>query len=160
MLAPRIRVSDMGHTLFSYSRNMKSRKCHQFINSVRSHGPTRLLCSWNAPGNSIGVGGHSPLQGIFLSSLFGKALLAMGLPHLRVGSLVRTHHYLSCASQCVSFVFYCGGADLPLLRVWWEWVDFSICISQLCPIIEITSDQESHLESQSLRITILSGGTH
>ena len=29
--------------------------------------PTRLLCPWNSPGKSTGVGNHSLLQGIFLN---------------------------------------------------------------------------------------------
>ena len=31
------------------------------------HSPTRLLCPWDFPGKNTGVGGHSLLQGIFLS---------------------------------------------------------------------------------------------
>ena len=36
--------------------------------SLRPHGlrPTRLLCPWDSPGENIGVGCHSLLQGIFL----------------------------------------------------------------------------------------------
>ena len=36
-------------------------------NSLRPHGlqPTRLLCSWDFPGKSTGVGCHFLLQGIF-----------------------------------------------------------------------------------------------
>ena len=38
-------------------------------NSLCSHGmePARLLCPWNSPGKSSGVGCHSLLQGIFLT---------------------------------------------------------------------------------------------
>ena len=31
------------------------------------HSPTRLLCPWDFPGKNTGVGGHSLLQGIFLT---------------------------------------------------------------------------------------------
>ena len=39
------------------------------FDSLRPHGlqPTRLLCPWDSPGKSTGVGCHSLLQGIFLT---------------------------------------------------------------------------------------------
>ena len=41
---------------------------HSFVsNSLQPHGlwPSRLLCLWNSPGKSTGVGSHSLFQGIF-----------------------------------------------------------------------------------------------
>ena len=42
------------------------------------HGPTRLLCPWDSPGKSIGVGCHFLLQGIFPVQGWN-----LGLPHCR-----------------------------------------------------------------------------
>ena len=55
--------------------------------SFQPHGlqPTRLLCSWNSPSKSTGVGSHSLFQGIFLTQ--GSNL---GLLHCR-----QTLYYLS-----------------------------------------------------------------
>ena len=36
-------------------------------NSLRPHGPTRLLCQWDFPGKNTGVGCHFLLQGIILT---------------------------------------------------------------------------------------------
>ena len=49
-------------------------------NSLRPHGlqPTRLLCPWDFPGTSTGVGCHFLLQGIFLTQESNP-----GLPHCR-----------------------------------------------------------------------------
>ena len=48
--------------------------------SLQPHGlqPARILCPWNSPGESTGVGCHSLLQGIFPTQ--GSNL---GLPHCR-----------------------------------------------------------------------------
>ena len=45
--------------------------------SSRPHGlqPTRLLCPWDFPGKSIGVGCHFLLQGIFLTQGLNPGLL-------------------------------------------------------------------------------------
>ena len=45
--------------------------------SVQLHGlsPTRLLCPWDSPGKSTGVGCHSLLQGIFLTQGLNLDLL-------------------------------------------------------------------------------------
>ena len=45
--------------------------------SFRHHGlqPTRLLCLWNSPGKTTGVGGHFLLQGIFLTQGLNPCLL-------------------------------------------------------------------------------------
>ena len=45
--------------------------------SLRPHGlqPTRLLCPWDFPGNSTGVGCHFLLQGIFLTQGSNPGLL-------------------------------------------------------------------------------------
>ena len=111
-------------TLCSLLKEHEKWKCPQLYPTLWDPmEPTRLLCSWNAPGNSTGVGSYSPLQGIFLSSLFWEGPLGCRLPHLRWGPGEDVSLPL-LASQCVSFVFYCGGADLPLLRVWWEWSGF------------------------------------
>ena len=37
--------------------------------------PARLLCPWDSPGKSTGVGCHSPLQGIFLTQRLNSGLL-------------------------------------------------------------------------------------
>ena len=45
--------------------------------SLQPHGlePTRLLCPWDFPGKSTGVGGHLLLQGIFLTRGSNPGLL-------------------------------------------------------------------------------------
>ena len=46
-------------------------------NSLQPHGlqPTRLLCPWDSPGNSTGVGCHALLQGIFPTQGSNPSLL-------------------------------------------------------------------------------------
>ena len=46
--------------------------------SLRPNEPTRLLCPWNFPGKSTGVGCRFLLQGIFLTQGSNP-----GLPHSR-----------------------------------------------------------------------------
>ena len=61
--------------------------CSGMSNSWRLHGlqPARLLCSWDFPGNSAGVGCHFLLQGILLTQGLNLSLLHYGqiLYHLR-----------------------------------------------------------------------------
>ena len=59
--------------------------------SGRPHGlqPTRLLCPWDSPGKSTGVGCHALLQGIFPTQGWNQQLLS--LPHSQAGSLPLTH---------------------------------------------------------------------
>ena len=54
--------------------------CSVVSNSLWPHGlqPTRLLCPWNSPGKSTGVGCHFLLQGIFPTQRSNP-----GLPHCR-----------------------------------------------------------------------------
>ena len=54
--------------------------CSVVSDSLRPHGlqPTRLLCPWDFPGTSTGVGCHVLLQGIFLTQESN-----LGLPHCR-----------------------------------------------------------------------------
>ena len=47
--------------------------------------PTKLLCSWDSPGKTIGVGCHSLLQGSFPTQESNLSLLH--LLHCQVGSL-------------------------------------------------------------------------
>ena len=42
---------------------------------IDSHGPVRLFCPWNSPGNNTGVGCHSLLQGIFPTQGLNPGLL-------------------------------------------------------------------------------------
>lgn len=117
------------------------------------------LCEipWSLPGYSV----HGMLQATVLGWVaillsrgsswvpyFGKALLAVGC-HTWGGVLVRTHHYLSSHLSVSHLSFIVEVLIFHSSGFGGSGVDFSICISQLCPIIEITSDQESHLESQS-----------
>ena len=46
-------------------------------NSLGLHGlqPARLLCPWNSPGRSTGVGSYSLLQWIFLTQISDQGLL-------------------------------------------------------------------------------------
>ena len=62
-----------GHWKWKWSHSVMS-------DSLRLHGlyPTRLLCPWDYPGNSTGVGSHSLLQSIFLTQG-----LNLGLQHCR-----------------------------------------------------------------------------
>ena len=54
--------------------------CSVMSNSLWSHElqPARLLCPWDSPGKSTGVGSHCLLQGIFLNQGWSP-----GLPHRR-----------------------------------------------------------------------------
>ena len=56
-----------------YRENRESVTCSVVCDSLWLHGlqPTRLLCPWNSPGKNTGVGSHSLLQGIFLTSNLG-----------------------------------------------------------------------------------------
>ena len=49
------------------SVHMHSCECSVVSDSLPAHGlwPTRLLCPWNFPGSSTGVGTYFPLQGIY-----------------------------------------------------------------------------------------------
>ena len=55
--------------------------------SLWPHGllPARLLCPWDAPGKSTGVGSHSLLQGIFLTQ--GSNLGLLRLLHCQMDPL-------------------------------------------------------------------------
>ena len=67
--------------LYSCLWKWKWKWSHSVVaNSLWPHGlqPTRLLCPWNFPGKSTGVGCHFLLQGIFPTQ--GSNL---GLPHCR-----------------------------------------------------------------------------
>ena len=62
------------------------------VQLLATHGlePTRLLCPWDSPGKSTGVGCHSLLQGLFLTQGSNPGLLHCGhiLYHLSyLGSL-------------------------------------------------------------------------
>ena len=54
--------------------------CSVVSKSLQPHGlqPTRLLCPWDSPGKSTGVGNHSLLQGTFLTQESNPSL-----PHCR-----------------------------------------------------------------------------
>ena len=53
------------------------RACSVVFDSLRPCGlqPTRLLCPWDSPGKSTGVGCHFLLQGIFLTQGLNPHLL-------------------------------------------------------------------------------------
>ena len=75
--------------------------------SLRSRGlePARLLCPWDSPGNSSGVGCHALLQGIFPTQELNRGLL-----HCR-----QTLYHLSCQgspspSGCPYLVSFLSGA--------------------------------------------------
>ena len=57
------------------------------LDSLQPHGLwlARLLCPWDSPGKSIGVGHHALLQGIFPTQELNPCLLC--LLHWQVGSL-------------------------------------------------------------------------
>ena len=52
--------------IFPLSSSEKSESCPVVSDSLRLHGLwlARLLCPWNSPGKSTGVGSHSLLQGL------------------------------------------------------------------------------------------------
>ena len=51
--------------------------CSVVSNSLHPHGlqPARLLCSWDSPGKTTGVGCHFLLQGIFLTQGMNLSIL-------------------------------------------------------------------------------------
>ena len=76
--------------LFSINRKacLRAQSCLTFL---LPHGlwPTRLLCPWNFPTSSTGVGCHFLLQGIF--STQGSSLCLRHLLHWQAGSLPLRH---------------------------------------------------------------------
>ena len=58
----------------------ENESCSVVSDSLRPHGlyPTRLLCPWNSPGQSTGVGSHSLLQGILPTQGLNPGLLHCG----------------------------------------------------------------------------------
>ena len=70
---------EVGYSVFCESEKWKWR-CSVMSDSLRPHGlwPTRLLCPWDSPGKSTGVGCHYLLQGIFPTQGSNP-----GLPHCR-----------------------------------------------------------------------------
>ena len=67
--------------------------------SLWPHGPTRLLCPWNAPGTSTRVGSCSLLQGIFLAQGLNP-----GLPYCR-WILYQLSHQGSPVGPSLAFVY-------------------------------------------------------
>ena len=127
------------------------------------------LCEtpWSLPGCSV----HGMLQAtvlewvaILLSTgsswvpYFGKALLAVGC-HTWGGVLVRTYHYLSLHLSVSHLSFIVEVLIFHSSGFGGSGVDFSICISQLCPIIEISKWPRKPFRISILRIWILSGDT-
>ena len=49
--------------------------CPTLCNPMDCSPPVRLLCPWDSPGKNTGVGGHSLLQGIFLTQGSNPGLL-------------------------------------------------------------------------------------
>ena len=68
--------------------------------------PARLLCPWDSPGKSIGVGCHALLQGIFLTQELNLHLLC--LPHWQAGSLPPASyvHYIAFAARLSQAISY------------------------------------------------------
>ena len=99
----------------------QSVSCSVVSNSLRPHGQwlTRLLCPWNSPGKSTGVGSHSFLQGIFLTRdrTGSLALQADSLPSEPPGKPFPKPDYTKKRSWSL-----CGGL-LPI----WSITAFSIC---------------------------------
>ena len=52
-----------------------SQLCLTLCDPIDCSPPARLLCLWNFPGKNTGVGGHSLLQGIFLTQGSNPGLL-------------------------------------------------------------------------------------
>ena len=66
----------------------------QLSDSLRSHGPQpiRLLCPWDFPGKSTGVGCHFLLQGIFPTQRSNRVLQSLHcLLHWQADSLPLSH---------------------------------------------------------------------
>ena len=64
------KLSKTGNLLLTLYSNNVCVSCSVMSDSLLRHGlePTaRLLCPWNSPGNSTGLGCHFLLQGIFLT---------------------------------------------------------------------------------------------
>ena len=109
--------------------------CH---NSLQPRGlePTRLLCSWNSPGKSTGVGCHFPLQGIFPTQG-----LNLGLLHCR--------HILYHLSQRGSPSLQWAGAPLLVrcMGVLLRWLPFLLrAASGACRYMHATCELSSWAE--------------
>ena len=97
--------------------------CSVVSNSLWPHGlwPTRLLCPWNFPGKSTGVGCHFLLQGIFQTQGSNLGLLhcRQVLYHLSYqGSQVRT---------ALSTSYILSHLSLTNVLLWWLSGEESIC---------------------------------
>ena len=82
--------------------------CSVTSNSLQPHGqqPSTLLCPWNSPGKSTGVGSHFLLQGIFLTqwstwvscrSLAGRE--AQSVLQIQIVLLIRREVIVEMSSQ-------------------------------------------------------------
>ena len=62
-----VKELDMTEQLNNNSIDKVNDKTHMLISvyAKTELKPTRLLCPWDSPGKSTGVGGHALLQGIF-----------------------------------------------------------------------------------------------
>ena len=88
-----------GTRIFSGLSDSKCKcACSVVSSSLQPHGleSDRLLCPWNFPGKSIGVGCHFLLLGIFLTQGWSPSLLH--LLHCRVGS--PSVQFSSVAQSC------------------------------------------------------------
>ena len=78
------RCSSLGPNHLAHCQHLKgastSDGCSVMSDSLRPHGlqPTRLLCPWDSPGKSTGVGCHILLQGIFPTQGSNPGLLHCG----------------------------------------------------------------------------------
>ena len=94
----------------------KSLSCVQLfaIPWISGQAPSRLLCPWNSPGQNMGVGSHSLLQGIF--PIQG---LNPGLPHgrqiLYQLSYIYTYIYICiCCSVTKLCLTLCDSMDCSM----------------------------------------------
>ena len=85
------------------------------LDSLRLYGlwPTRLLCPWDSPGKSSGVGCCALLQGIFLTQGSKLHLLHLCLLHWQVDSLLLVQR--TSRSHLKTYYFW-EGAAIPTIH--------------------------------------------
>ena len=80
-----LRARTLEWVAISFSNACKWKVKVKLLSQPHGLQPTRLLCPWDFPGKSTGVGYHTLLQGIFLTE--GSKLCLLCLLYWQVGSL-------------------------------------------------------------------------
>ena len=92
--------------IITYKVNEVALLCPTLCDPMDCMQPTRLLCPWNSPGQTIGVSCHSLLQGIFPTHVSNPGLpyCRQILYHLEPPGkpvyILCTYYYIVCTLSC------------------------------------------------------------